>query len=135
MPKTSYSGSCHCGRVRFTAEIDLAAGAGRCNCSVCVRTAVTSALVKPHELVVTAGEGDLSTYQWGAKISTRYFCRHCGVHCFGRGHLAEIGGDYAAVNINCLEDVELADVPVNYWDGRHNNWEGGPRSTPWRIYA
>src|SRR5215510_7423885 len=116
MPKTSYSGNCHCGRVRFTAELDLATGAGRCNCSICTRTSVTSAMCKPAEFVVTAGEADLSTYEWGAKISTRFFCRHCGVHCFGRGHLAELGGDFVGVNINCLEDVELTEVPVTYWD-------------------
>jgi hypothetical protein len=129
----NYNGGCHCGAVRFEAQLDLAAGGGRCNCSICTKTAVTSALVKPEAFRLLTSEAPLGTYEWGAKISQRFFCKHCGIHCFGRGHLPEVGGDYVAVNLNCLEGVELSELPVQYWDGRHNNWEGGPRTTPWPI--
>jgi hypothetical protein len=46
-------------------------------------------------------------------------------------HLAEVGGDYVAVNYNCLEDIDPDAIKVSYWDGRHDNWEGGPRDKPW----
>ncbi|HVE83735.1 MAG TPA: GFA family protein, partial [Myxococcales bacterium] len=75
----------------------------------------------------------LSVYEWGAKVSKRFFCRSCGVHCFGRGHLEELGGDYVSVNVNCLDGFDPALAQVVYFDGRHNNWEVGPRSTPWPI--
>jgi len=123
-------GSCHCGAVRFEVVVDATSG-GRCNCSVCTKIHPTSAMAKPDALVVLKGENDLGTYVWGGKISTRYFCKACGVHCFGRGHLAELGGDYVSVNLNCLDDIDLRDVDLIYWDGRHNNWEGGPRKEPW----
>jgi hypothetical protein len=129
----TYAGGCHCGAVRFEAELNLEAGGGRCNCSICTKTAVTSALVKPEAFRLLSSEAALGTYEWGAQISRRFFCKQCGIHCFGRGHLAEVGGDYVAVNLNCLEGVELTGVPVQYWDGRHNNWEGGSRSEPWPI--
>jgi hypothetical protein len=126
-------GGCHCGAVRFEAELDLSQGGSRCNCTVCTKTATLGAIVKPHQLSLLKGEDDLGAYAWGAKISTRYFCRHCGVHCFGRGHLAEVGGDYASVNLNCLDDVDPWIIKTIYWDGRHNNWYEGPRPTPWPV--
>ncbi len=63
------------------------------------------------------------------KIARRAFCKHCGVHCFGRGHLAQLGGDYVSVNFNALDDVDPSEVTVTHWDGGHDNWQAGPRST------
>ena len=52
----------------------------------------------------------------GREDSKRFFCGHCGVHCFGRGYLEEIGGHYIAVNLNCIDGFDPADAPVIYWD-------------------
>jgi hypothetical protein len=129
----TYAGACHCGAVRFRAQLDLAAGASRCNCSICTRTAPTSAMTKPEAFELLTAEGELGRYAWGAKTSTRFFCKTCGVHCFGRGHLAELGGDFVSVNLNCVDGLELTDLKIDHWDGRHDNWHAGPRSTPWPI--
>lgn len=129
----TYRGSCHCGAVRFEVEADLGRPAGRCNCSICTRIAATGGIVKPDAFRLVHGDESLATYEWGAKISTRFFCKRCGIHCFARGHLAELGGDYVSVNYNCLEDVDVGQLAVVYWDGRHENWEAGPRSRPWPI--
>jgi hypothetical protein len=126
-------GGCHCGAVRFEVTIDLGKGGGRCNCTICTKIGATGGMVKPAAFTLLAGEESLGQYAWGARISTRFFCKGCGVHCFGRGHLDVLGGDYVSVNLNALEGVELADLKVVYWDGRHDNWQAGPRSTPWPI--
>jgi hypothetical protein len=126
-------GGCHCGAVRFAVETDLAGPASRCNCTICTKTAVTSRAVTPGALTLLAGEGDLGSYAWGAKISTRYFCARCGVQCFGRGHLAELGGDYVSFNVNCLDGIDPGAVDVIYWDGRHDNWQAGPGRAPWPV--
>lgn len=127
-----HAGSCHCGAVRFSVEVDATKGS-RCNCSVCTKTSVLSSIVKPNAFTLATPAGELGSYAWGAKISTRFFCKVCGVHCFGRGHLAEVGGDYVSVNLACLDDVDPSGVHVTYWDGRHDNWQAGPRNEPYAI--
>jgi hypothetical protein len=128
-----HHGSCHCGAVRYRVELDLSSPGSRCNCSVCTKTGVTSAIVKPDKFELLTPETELGAYVWGAKLSTRYFCKNCGVHCFGRGYLEEVGGDYVAVNLNSVEDLEVNALPLVHWDGRHDNWQSGPRPTPWPI--
>jgi hypothetical protein len=129
-----YTGSCHCGAVRFEVTLDGTRG-GRCNCSVCTKINPLSGIVKPEAFTLLAGEENLSTYEWGAKISKRHFCKSCGVHCFGRGFLAEVGGAYVSVNMNTLDEFDPATVTTIHWDGRNNNWEGGPRQQPWPMWA
>jgi hypothetical protein len=128
-----YTGGCHCGQVRFEVELDLSGGGGMCNCTVCTKISPISAITKPEAFRQLAGEDSLSTYEWGGRISRRKFCKHCGVHCFAFGHLAELGGDYVGINLNCIYDFDRGTIAISYWDGRHNNWEGGMRSTPWPV--
>ena len=134
-PARKHAGGCHCGAVRFEVELDLAAGGSMCNCTVCTKIAQVGAIVKPQAFTLVSGEDSLSTYEWGGKISKRKFCKHCGVHCFGLGHLDVLGGDYVSINLNCLDDFDLSAIAIEYWDGRHNNWMGGKRTTPWPVKA
>jgi hypothetical protein len=127
-----HTGSCHCQAVRFEVTIDAGNGS-RCNCSVCTKINPVAAVAKPEAFKLLTSEAELSAYVWGGKISTRYFCKSCGVHCFARGHLAELGGDYVSINLNTLDDIDPIKVKLIHWDGRHNNWQAGPRDTPWAI--
>jgi hypothetical protein len=129
---TKHHGTCHCGAVAFEAELDLAV-VSHCNCTICTKTMWTGAMCKPEQFRLVRGEPELSSYAWGAKISTRYFCTRCGVQCFARGHLAVLGGDYVSINVACLDDVDVFALPERHWDGRHDNWRVGPRDTPYPI--
>jgi hypothetical protein len=128
-----HSGSCHCGAVRFEVDVDVTTGASRCNCSMCTKLSPTGSIVTPSAFALLTGEDGLLQYEWASKMSKRFFCKHCCVYCFARGHLEQLGGDYVSVNLNCLDDIDLADVKVVHWDGRHDNWQAGPRATPWPI--
>lgn len=132
MTKKTYKGSCHCGEVRFEVDLDLAAGTGRCNCSICSKQRAWNAIVSPQDFRLVEGEEYLNVYQFGNRAGHHMFCRQCGIRSFGRGYLEEIGGDYIAINVAALDNVdprELRDTPVRYFDGRNDNWWAEPAET------
>ncbi len=132
----TYTGGCHCGAIRYEVTIDFAGRApSRCNCTICHKLGRTGALVKPEAFRLLKGEHDLGEYIWGSRVGAYVFCKHCGVHAFSRGHLDILGGDFVSVNVNCLDEVDSNQLPLEYWDGRHDNWAAGSRNTPWPIHA
>ncbi len=123
--KKTYTGSCHCGRVRLEADVDLAGGTFRCNCSICTKTRAWLAPVPAADFRLLAGKDELRDYQFGPMRLHHPFCKHCGVRLFGRGQ-DERGEQFYAVRVSCLDDVpaeELVAAPVRYFDMRHDRPE------------
>lgn len=112
----TYTGGCHCGAVRYRVAMRLE-GAITCNCSICSKTGTVLAFVPADRLELLSGAEALADYQFGKRTIHHLFCKHCGVRSFGRAELAN-GDRFAAVNVRCLDGVDLADVPVQPFDGR-----------------
>lgn len=128
--KKTYTGSCHCGAVKFEADIDLAAGTGKCNCSICSKTRNWSANIKPEDFRLLQGEKDLGDYQFATKSGHHRFCKHCGVRAFGDGYVEQIGGAFVSIQVMCLDNVdpaELIQAPIKYANGRDNLWWEQPQ--------
>jgi hypothetical protein len=120
----SYRGSCHCGTVKFEAELDLTQSSYRCNCSICRRTRFWPAVARPEGFRLVSGAADLTQYLFNTQKNQHYFCKHCGVRPFGVGTETPIGTMYG-VNLGCLENVseeELSRVPITYVDGRSDTF-------------
>lgn len=112
-----YNGSCHCGKVRYTVEADLSGKMITCNCSICGRTGTVLAFVPASQFHLEQGEDALTDYQFGKKQIHHLFCSTCGVKSFARGTNHD-GSPMAAINVRCLEGVELKDLQTMEFDGR-----------------
>jgi hypothetical protein len=124
----TYSGSCHCGAVRFEAELDLERPTYRCNCSICRRTRFWPAVAREDGFRVLSGEQDLTQYLFNTRKNQHYFCRHCGVRPFGIGIDAPIGKMFS-VNLGCLEGLseeQLSQLAVTCVDGLNGRWPEAP---------
>jgi hypothetical protein len=109
--KKTYQGSCHCGSVRFEADIDLNSGRRRCNCWICARQRVSETLVKPEDFRLLTGETELGDYQFGTGGGHHLFCRTCGAATFGRGVVDATGVEYVSIAAACLDNSNLALMP------------------------
>ncbi|MCW5602613.1 MAG: GFA family protein [Nitrosomonas sp.] len=124
----TYQGSCHCGAVRFEADLDLTQNSFRCNCSICRQTRFWAAVAREDGFRLLQGNDELTQYLFNKKKNEHYFCKHCGVRAFGIGTDTPIGKMYG-VNLGCLIDVsdeDLSKIPITYIDGLHDQWQNPP---------
>lgn len=111
-----YQGSCHCGQVAFEVEGELTQVVD-CNCSICSRKGGLMWFVQRDQLYLLTPEENLRDYSFGKHAIRHRFCPNCGIHPFGEGN-DPAGRRMAAINVRCLEDVDLASLPVKHFDGR-----------------
>ena len=112
----NYKGSCHCGSVAFEVEGTIQ-GVISCNCSICQRKGSLLWFVPRDKLKVLTPEKNAATYQFNKHVIDHRFCTRCGIHPYAEGKDPK-GNRMGAVNIRCLEGIDLAAIPVTPFDGR-----------------
>jgi hypothetical protein len=135
MTQKTYSGSCHCKKVRFETDVDLATGTLRCNCSICTKARSWFKLVAPSAFRVLEGEDSLSEYAWTSpgfpEPNLRYqFCKHCGIRVFVRGANNGKGEPFVALAIAALDDADPKELAssIRYVDGRQGRYANEPEN-------
>ncbi|HEY1231008.1 MAG TPA: GFA family protein [Ramlibacter sp.] len=111
-----YRGSCHCGRVAFEVEGTIEQ-AMACNCSMCQRKGSLLWFVPREQLRLLTPDADAATYLFNKHVIRHRFCPLCGIHPYGEGKGPD-GQPMAAVNIRCIEGIDLDTVSVTHYDGR-----------------
>ncbi|MGN6103687.1 MAG: GFA family protein [Kofleriaceae bacterium] len=117
MAQTTYHGGCHCGAVRYSVELDLSKPAITCNCSICGRSGSMLQFSPTSGFKLEQGEDRLTDYQFNARKIHHVFCNVCGIRSFARGTGPD-GSEMIAINVRCLDDVDLSKVPTHAYDGK-----------------
>lgn len=124
MVKVARQGGCHCGAVRYAAQVPDPLRAGRCNCSICAKKGVAMVRIAQADLTLTQGQESLSCYRFNTMVAEHWFCRHCGIHVY---HRPRSDPSIYALNAATLDGVrvyeDFPEIPVN--DGIHHMKDHG----------
>lgn len=112
----TWPGGCHCGAVRYEVESDLE-GLVSCNCSICQKRGLILSFVPQAKFRLLSGREALTDYQFDKKRIHHLFCSTCGVASFAEGDSPD-GGPMVAVNVRCLDDVDVTGMTPKLFDGR-----------------
>lgn len=111
-----YSGGCHCGAVRYEVTTDLAQVA-TCNCSICTKGGTMLSFVGEESFKLLSGQDSLTQYNFNRNVIDHLFCKTCGIRSFARGRTPD-GNAMVAINVRCLDDVDLGSIETLQYDGR-----------------
>lgn len=111
-----YKGSCHCGHVAYEVEGEIN-GAVSCNCSICQRRGSLLWFVPRERMKLLTPEDNASSYSFNKHVIKHRFCPKCGILPYADG-VDPKGNAMAAINIRCIEGIELDKIPMTHFDGR-----------------
>ena len=118
VPLIEHTGSCHCGRVRFSVRASAELEVSECNCSICSRTGYLHLVVPADRFQLLAGREALTTYTFNTQTAQHLFCSVCGIKSF---YVPRSHPDGYSVNARCLEPETIASLRVRPFNGRE--WE------------
>jgi hypothetical protein len=113
-----YQGSCHCGRVAYEVEGEIQRALA-CNCSMCQRKGSLLWFVPRAQFRLRTPEDAAATYTFNKHVIKHRFCPTCGIHPYAEG-MDPKGNAMAAINLRCIDGLDLAAIPVQEFNGRDN---------------
>ena len=111
-----YQGDCHCGQIAFEVEGEIPEVMS-CNCSICQRKGTLMWFVPRQAMTLLTPPEKMSTYTFNKHVIKHRFCPSCGIHPFGEG-ASPSGQETAAINVRCLDGVDLSALKVKNFNGR-----------------
>ena len=112
-----YTGSCHCGAVKFEIDAPEEIEANECNCSICAMCGFIHLILPKSKFRLIEGEDSLSTYTFNTGVAKHTFCKTCGIKPF---YIPRSNPDGISINMRCLS-METGKLTITQFDGR--NWE------------
>ena len=116
MPTQSLNGSCHCGAIAYTVELDPAT-AITCNCSLCSRLGVVWAFAPKSKFKLTKGESKQGDYQFNKHVLHHHFCPTCGIESYAEGK-GKDGSEQVGINLRCVQSIDVNKLAPKQVDGR-----------------
>lgn len=111
-----YTGSCHCGAISFEAEGEIKEALA-CNCSICSRKGSLLWFIPKAAFQLNAKPEAIATYLFNKHVIRHHFCKTCGIHPYAEASDRQ-GNPMAAINIRCVEGIDLDSIPVKHFDGK-----------------
>jgi len=116
MATQSLTGSCHCGTIAYTVEVDPASAIA-CNCSICSRLGAVWAFAPKAKFKLTNGEGKQGDYQFNKHVLHHRFCPSCGVESYAEGK-GQDGSEQVGINLRCVQAIDVNKLSPKQIDGR-----------------
>jgi hypothetical protein len=113
----THSGGCQCGKVRYEVQMDIGEVIA-CNCSRCGRLGTLLAFAPASQFTLLSGDTDLTDFEFNKHLIQHKFCSTCGVQSFAIGTHPKTGARMAAINVRCVDGVDVDSLQVRKVDGR-----------------
>jgi hypothetical protein len=114
--KQKYTGGCQCGRVRFEVEAEINEVMS-CNCSRCAKVGWLLTFVPSQDFKLTQGQDATTEFLFHNHNIHHRFCATCGIQPYAFGK-APNGAEMTAVNVRCLDGVDVGAFQVKTFDGK-----------------
>ncbi len=113
----TYTGGCQCGKVRYQVQMEIGEVVA-CNCSRCGRLGSLLSFTPANDFKLLSGGSDLTKFAFNKHAIEHQFCSTCGIQSFAMGTHPKTGAKLAAINVRCLDGIDVDTLKVKKFDGK-----------------